>query len=331
MKIKLNQRIVILGAAGFIGFHLSKALTSFYSGSIVLVDNFIRSSNDDQFKALLRFDNVTFLNLDLTNQTSFEKLFNKNDIVVNCAALNGTQNFYDLPTSVIRNSAIPSILAPEYAAKSKVAKYIYLGSAESYAGTINLGLAPLPTPEDIPLVIENPKNVRWSYAVSKTIGEISAIANQHSFGLDIKILRVHNIYGPRMGIDHVVPDLVKKFTNGCFEVFGVNESRAFMYIDDLISILLNFISDTEIDKNIIYHVGSSKETSIQDLAQLILRCLEINGVVIPMDNLEGSVHRRIPDTTLLKERMDFVETELIDGLNSYIDWYKSITKNSSRF
>jgi nucleoside-diphosphate-sugar epimerase len=104
-----------------------------------------------------------------------------------------------------------------------------------------------------------------------------------------------------------------------------------MYIDDLISILLNFIFDTEIDKNIIYHVGSSKETSIQDLAQLILKCLEINGVVIPMDNLEGSVHRRIPDTTLLKERMDFVETELIDGLNSYIDWYKSITKSSSRF
>ena len=327
MKAKLNQRVIILGAAGFIGFHLSKALANIYSCNLVLVDNFIRGENDNPFKILTKLENVTFLNLDLTHQLSFANLFHENDIVVNCAAFNGTQNFYSLPTDVIRNSAIPSILAPECAAKSKVAKYIYLGSAESYAGSINLGLATLPTPENVPLVIEDPSNIRWSYAASKTIGEVAAIANQHSFGLDIKILRVHNIYGPRMGINHVVPDLVEKFSNGCFDVFGVDESRAFMYVDDLITILLNFIFDTEFDENLIYHIGSSHETTIHDLALLILRCLKIDGVVNPVGNLKGSVQRRIPDTTLLKARMDFSETSLIDGINKYINWYKKVQNN----
>ncbi len=323
MKSKLSSRVVVLGAAGFIGFHLSKALAKMKSVDLLLVDNFIRGDEDDAFKSITKFKNVTFYNLDLASHLSFNKLFREGDIVVNCAAFNGTQNFYNSPTDVIRNSAIPSILAPEFAAKCNVAKYIYLGSAESYAGGINLGIAKFPTPESVPLVIDNPMNVRWSYAASKTIGEVSAIANQHSFGLDVKILRVHNIYGPRMGKEHVVPDLVEKFISGCFDVVGVNESRAFMYIDDLIKILISFIFDDVSDKNVIYHIGSNKETSIQNLALLILKCLNITGEINALSSFEGSVYRRIPDTTLLRSRINFTETKLPDGLAKYIDWYKS--------
>lgn len=323
MGISSNQRIVVLGASGFIGFHLSRKLQELNNVNLVLVDNFIRSSNDNEFKLLLLKPNIQFYDKDLSDPDVYIDFFQVGDVVVNCAAFNGTRNFYKRPVDVVRHSAITSILSAEFAAKAGVAKYLYFGSAESYSGSINLGLTNVPTAENVPLVIDNPQNVRWSYAASKTMGEIATVANVNQYGMNAKIFRVHNIYGPRMGLDHAVPDLVSKFTSGNFEVYGVNESRAFMYIDDLVSIIINFIYDNTADKNLIYHIGSTKETKIKDLADLILNLLRIEQNIIPLPSLLGSVMRRIPDTSLLKSRFSFIETDLKVGIRHYIEWFQN--------
>jgi nucleoside-diphosphate-sugar epimerase len=323
MNSKSNQRIIILGAAGFIGYHLSKSIQKLSNINLILVDNFVRSARDDDFNALTLFENVQFTEKDLSIQDSYSNLFQQGDIVVNCVAFNGTNNFYKNPVDVVRHSAITAIYAAEYAAKARVSKYLYFGSAESYAGGINLGFANVPTAENVPLIIDNPRNVRWSYAASKTMGEIATVANLNQYGLDAKIFRVHNIYGPRMGFDHVVPDLVRNFIAGNFEVHGINESRAFMYIDDLVFVVTRFIFTDELDDNLIYHIGSTQETKIQDLADLILKTLEIKQAVIPVPGLEGSVLRRVPDTSLLKRRFAFRETDLKDGIRSYVDWFRN--------
>ena len=95
-----------------------------------------------------------------------------------------------------------------------------------------------------------------------------------------------------------------------------------MYIEDLVFVITKFIFDDEIDDNLIYHIGSTQETRIQDLADLILRTLEIKHTIIPVPSLEGSVLRRIPDTSLLKKRFTFSETELKDGIRNYVDWFR---------
>jgi UDP-glucose 4-epimerase len=322
MVASLNKRVVILGAAGFIGFHLSRKIQEIEGVKLVLVDNFVRGNSDDEFNALLDKQNIQFVNKDLSLLDSYIDFFQENDIVINCAALNGTQNFYNVPVQVVRNSAMTAILAAEFAAQASVAKYFYFGSAESYAGGVNLGLVAVPTTENVPLVIEQLQNTRWSYAASKTMGEIATFANVKQYGLNAKIFRVHNIYGPRMGLNHAVPDLVKNFTAGNFGVHGVNETRAFMYIDDLVSVVLFFIFDYSLDDNLVYHIGSSNEIKIQDLAELILVLLKINEKIIPLPNLEGSVLRRVPDTTQLKKRFKFIETELAAGINNYIQWFE---------
>jgi nucleoside-diphosphate-sugar epimerase len=325
MPLLKNQRIIVLGSAGFIGFHLSVELSKIKGVSLVIVDNYVRGSNDLAYKNLSEMENVQAINLDLSIESSYENLFQRGDYVINCAALNGTQNFYDFPVQVIRNSAITSILAAEYGSRIGVKKYIYLGTPESYAGGIELGIITIPTPENVPLIIESPLNLRWSYAASKTIGEVASIANLEQYGLNSIILRVHNIYGPRMGNNHVIPDLVEKFINGNFEVHGVNETRAFMYIDDLIKILVKFIFENNEFKNRIFHIGSSKETLILDLANLIMNELKIEGAIIPIKNFVGSVSRRLPDTTLLNNYISYKETELKSGIKKYIDWYKKST------
>ena len=322
--INLNdkRRIVILGAAGFIGFHLAKFLHEKCDLEILLIDNFVRGENDIEFKALLESKRVEFRPMDLSIDKTFHDLFTPMDVVLNCAAFNGTQNFYEKPVDVIRHSAISAALAAEYCAKAQVNKYIYFASSESYAGGVTLGYTAVPTVEDVPLIIPDVNNLRWSYAASKTLGEVATIANHHQYKMQYVILRIHNIYGPRMGFKHVIPDLIHKFSMGNMEVHGVNETRAFYYISDLNQILFEFIFNEKMMNNRIYNVGSTKEISILKLSELILQEMNLDSAIKPVSSFAGSVPRRCPDTSFLRSQIEYTETELSKGIRDTLAWYK---------
>ena len=317
-----TNRIVILGAAGFIGYHLARYLHKNCNNEILLVDNFVRGINDADFIELVNLDRIKFKDLDLVIEKSYNNLFTQDDIVLNCAAFNGTQNFYDKPVQVIRNSAISAVFSAEYCAIAKVKKYIYFGSSESYAGGVSMGYTHLPTPENVPLVIQDINNPRWSYAASKTMGEAATIANHYQNRLQFIILRIHNVYGPRMGFQHVIPDLIKKFKSGQSEVHGVHESRAFFYIEDLSKILFELIFTNNVEINHIYNVGSTNEIEILKLAEIILLEMQLNLKIRPIDSFTGSVKRRCPDTALLRSQINYTETDLKIGLKETISWYK---------
>jgi len=323
MDFDQKQRIVILGAAGFIGFHLAKYFNLNCKNELLLIDNFSRGNLDTSFEELSNLDRVKFIELDLSLESSYLDLFSENDIVINCAAYNGTQNFYSKPVQVIRNSGITAAIAAEFCAKAKVNKYVYFASSESYAGGVNLGLTSVPTDEKVPLVIEDINNPRWSYAASKTFGEVSTIANYHQFNLNFIILRIHNVYGPRMGFQHVIPDLIRKFKNGDTEVHGVNESRAFFYVEDLCQIVFSLIFSKGIKSNCIYNVGSTNEIKVKHLAAMILEEMGLKLSIKPMPSFIGSVSRRCPDTSLIRDQVAYQETDLKQGLKLTIAWYLS--------
>lgn len=327
-KTKDEQRIVILGAAGFIGYHLAKFLNKASELEILLIDNFIRGENDVEFKELIKLEKIVFKELDLTQENSYIDLFTSNDIVINCAALNGTQNFYEKPVQVIRNSAISAAYAAEFCAKANVKKYIYFASSESYAGGVTMGYTQVPTAENVPLVIQDVCNPRWSYAASKTLGEVAVIANHHQYNLQFVILRIHNVYGPRMGLKHVIPDLIHKFNSNNMQVHGVTETRAFFYVDDLNRILYEFIANEKIPSNSIYNVGSNREISVLELSKLLLKEMKLDLEIEPVDSFVGSVPRRCPDTSLLRSYYEYTETDLVVGLQETLSWYNRITGKS---
>lgn len=319
---KVNHvRIVILGAAGFIGYHLAKYFLLNTSYKLFLIDNFINGKFDKEFQELLLNKRVNFVDLDLSYQTSYVDLFTNYDIVFNCSALNGTQNFYSKPVKVIRNSALTAILAAEYCALAGVVKYVYFGSSESYAGGLDLNLIQIPTKENVPLVVPNVNNSRWSYAVSKSIGEISTIANYQQFGLNYLILRLHNIYGPRMGTKHVIPDLIYRFSSMDGGVYGLDETRAFMYVDDFVEIVYKLVFTESAIHNCIYNVGSMHELSIRDLALVIKEEMNSHVSIYSMGNFNGSVKRRCPDTSKLKSQIDYIETSIREGISKTVNWY----------
>ena len=321
MELGKYPRVVILGSAGFLGFHLAQYVIKHGATNLVIVDNFIRGKRDEDYAKLCDSPRVTHLTLDLTLEANLNGLFSKGDLVINCIALNGTQNFYSRPFEVLKNSAIPAIHIPFHAAQSSVGRYLYFGSSESYAGGVNLGVVNIPTPEQVPLVIEDVTNVRWSYAIAKTIGESACFAAASEFDLVFQVLRIHNIYGPRMGHEHVIPDLIRKFMAGSFGVHGMAETRSFLYIDDMLHYFVDILnSDSHLNQ--VINIGSENEVDINHVALLISKALGIDAKTHEIGSFPGSVSRRSPDLSKLKTiAKNFSETSLEIGIAKTIEWY----------
>jgi UDP-glucose 4-epimerase len=323
MAKSLKSRIVIIGASGFIGFHLSKAIHGNWGDSdLVLIDNFIRSTSDEAFRELCRLDRVSFKMGDVTESTFIEDCLLPGDIVINLAALNGTQNFYEKPGDVLHHSAVSALMINRVAAIVGASRYVYFGSSEVYADSINAGLVTLPTPENVPFLIQDPTNPRWSYASAKQIGEISCHAYHLQYGLDYQIFRIHNIYGPRMGMHHVIPDLIMNFSKDNPQVMGVEQTRCFMFVSDAVRVILDLIKNDRA-KNQVINIGSDAEITILDLALKISTLVNPNLIIDSIPAPAGSVSRRQPDLahmkSLTKSWADSIDID--EGLRLTKEWY----------
>ena len=167
-------KILITGGAGSVGFHLSLHLLKTYGPDteLVLVDNLQRAAMDNDLKKLLEDPRVRFLNLDLTDQSSYKEFGSGYDHVYHLVAVNGTKYFYQMPHETSRINLLTLIYILEwFRTENPQGKLCFTSSNEAYAGGLNaFGILAIPTPENVPLVIEDPFNPRWSYVRDKTHG-----------------------------------------------------------------------------------------------------------------------------------------------------------------
>ena len=315
------QRILVTGAAGAIGYHLSKYLADL-GFEIYAVDNFLRGKKDKYYRQLISKPNVFSIEVDLSNPTEINKLPKNIDYIFHLAAYNGTQNFYERPFSVLYHSTLPTINLLEYYRGVPIKKFIYAGTSEAYASTVQMFNWKVPTAEDVPLCIDNITNPRWSYAVSKIHGEMAIISAATEFGLNYLIIRYHNVYGPRMGDKHVIPDFIQRVKKGIYELYGCHNTRTFLYVKDAVEATVKLAFSTEIT-NDIFNVGSEYEITILELGKLILKLMnqedkEIKCFPAP----KGSILRRVPDITKLKKAIGFKpKYSLEEGLKETINYY----------
>src|SRR3989344_2193775 len=167
------MKVLITGGAGFIGFHLAKHLSN-QNYNLTLLDNFERGKEDEEFKELIKKDNVSFIKADITKPEAFDKLQDY-DQIYHLAAINGTENFYNIPDKVLKVGILGTLNVLDWFVKQKKGKLLFTSSSETYAGTLKLigDKFPIPTPENISLTIDDPTNVRWSYGVGKIAGEVA--------------------------------------------------------------------------------------------------------------------------------------------------------------
>jgi len=202
---------------------------------------------------------------------------------------------------------------------SNIKKIFFASSSEVY-GFPNI----FPTPETEPMTIPDPMNARFSYSSSKIIGEMIIINFSRSLGIDFQIGRFHNVYGPAMGFEHVIPEFIRKIVkNEPFEVQGDGQdSRCFCYVSDAVNAISTIMQNKSIRNNI-FNVGTSEETTIKQLIELLSN---ISGKKINPIFKEFKQHgtrRRVPDISKISQMGFKPMIDLKTGLKETYLWYKN--------
>src|SRR5262249_5460143 len=199
---------------------------------LVLRDKLSPDESDEPLRSLVARPNVTFVRADLTRPGSLNDLPRDIDIVFHGAAILGVQQVLDAPDRVLEVNATSTLNVFNFARQlTKLTRIVFASTSEVYAGTKRVGI-PLPTPEDVAVCVDDVNLARTSYALSKIYGEAIAFAWRHSHRLPVTVVRYHNVYGPRMGFRHVVPETIAKIarSRGEIDVPSANHTRAFCYV-----------------------------------------------------------------------------------------------------
>jgi nucleoside-diphosphate-sugar epimerase len=187
----------------------------------------------------------------------------------------------------------------------------------------------IPTAEDAPLTVPDPLNPRYSYGAGKLISEIMAINFGRKFFERVLIFRPHNVYGPDMGWEHVIPQFALRLHRLAqaqpsgrlrFDVQGSGEdTRSFCYIDDLVA---GVAAMREKGEHLgIYHVGTAEEVAIAELARRIARLAGREIELAPGPPAPGGTPRRCPDISKLGRLGYKPRVTLDQGLKLTLDWY----------
>ena len=316
------MKILITGGAGFVGWHLAKLLSKDPLNKIYIVDDLSRGELDEDFSDLIKKDNVEFFNEDLRNIEALKKIGEiEFDYIYHCAAVCGTNNFYEKPYYTLSNNIQATINIIE-AFKDSGAKFLFTSTSENYSGYENLEI---PTPEVVHLSIADVFNPRWSYAGSKIVGEQLFIHAAKEYGIKYSIIRFHNIYGERMGYGHIIPGVIKRIfeRQDPFEIISQNETRSFCYIEDGVSAMKKIMLSDKTNGKII-NIGKNEEVEIGEIYKKIFALAKFNPEnVIYKDSPEGSTSRRCPNVDLLKKLTGYTcETSLESGFHKTYEWYK---------
>ncbi len=308
----MNKHYFVTGGNGFIGHAIVKMLLN-EGNKVTVFDNISRHS-----KKFYKNKNYKFIKGDICKLADLNKSLKKVDALVHLAYINGTQNFYDIPHRIIEVAAkgITNIFD---ACRSNNIKEIYLASSSE----VYYYPKKIPTDENIPLIIPDPYNPRYSYGAGKILTEIYGL-NFSKFFNKLIIFRPHNVYGPDMGNEHVIPEItnkILKIKNGKLKIQGSGkETRSFIYIDDFVECFKILINKGK-HKNI-YNIGNNEEVTISYVIKLISKILKKRIVTKKGVLKKGGTLRRCPDIAKIKKIGYKQKHSLELGLKNTVDWYK---------
>ncbi|PWC42142.1 NAD-dependent epimerase/dehydratase family protein [Azospirillum sp. TSO22-1] len=316
-------KALVTGGAGFIGYHLARALAG-RGYAVDILDNHARGVRDDALQELLAQPGVRMIEADLRDPATADALDTDYDRIFHLAAIIGVQHVRSRPYEVLTaNAAMLDTVIRLGRRQRALGRILFASTSEIYAGTLQAFGIPVPTPEDTPLTCGDLTEPRTSYMLSKLYGE----AMVRFSGVPFTIVRFHNVYGPRMGMSHVVPQLLEKAQrltgDAPLEVASVEHSRSFCYVDDAVEYLVRMVM-LPACANQTFNVGTqAPEVRIGDVAQVILDVVGRANPVRALPEHPGSPTRRAPDMGKAVEATGFrSRVDLRTGVQKTYDWYR---------
>ena len=317
-----GSKVLVTGGTGFIGSALVKRLVK-DGFDVRVLDNNLRGIESRLNDVI---DDIDIIEADIRDYDRLKKACAGIDVIHHLAYINGTEYFYTIP-EIILEIAIKGMMNVVDVCRENNIKELYVASSsETY-------LTPqrIPTPETERLIIPDPLNPRYSYGGGKIMWELMAINFGRKYLDKVIIYRPHNVYGPDMGWEHVLPQfalrmnkLVQETAEDVidFPIQGSGkETRAFVFIDDFIDGVITLVKK---GKHLnIYNIGTMDEISIKDVAVMVGKIFNKRIKIKPDEVLQGSTFRRCPDISKIKRLGYCPKISLESGIEILVDWYKT--------
>ena len=332
------MKILVTGAAGFIGFHLVRRLVE-QGNEIIGIDNLndyypvslkyarLRECGIDENKIIQghvvessKYAKYRFIRMDIEDKESIQNIFaiERFDIIVNLAAQAGVRYSIENPYTYVRSNIIGFLNLLEAARLNQVKHFVYASSSSVYGGNITV-----PFSENDR--VDNPVSI---YAATKKSDELMAHVYSKLYNLPTTGLRFFTVYGP-WGRPDMAPMLfthailagepIKVFNNG-------NLSRDFTYIDDIIEGVIRVIDNIPIVSvpAEIYNIGCGHPVQLMDFIHTLENTLGKKAQMIMLPMQKGDVYTTYADTSKLEQAIGYkAKTELKQGIEIFVAWYKS--------
>ena len=331
---KINT--LITGAAGFIGFHLSKRLLE-QSHKVIGIDNlndyYDPKLKESRLEVLNQHDNFEFYKADLKNKDEIDAIFEKYQPthVINLAAQAGVRYSIENPYAYIDSNLIGFMNILEACRHYPVEHLLYASSSSVYGGN---KVIPFSTNHNV----DHPVSL---YAATKKSNELMAHSYSHLYGIPTTGLRFFTVYGP-----YGRPDMAYfSFTNAILKgnpikVFNHGKmERDFTYIDDIVEGITKLVDKApkvnkewdESKNNLnssfapykIYNIGNNNPVPLMRFINALESALGIEAEKVYMDMQPGDVQRTYADVSDLERDINFKpSTSIEDGLAKFVEWYK---------
>jgi nucleoside-diphosphate-sugar epimerase len=317
-------RTLVTGGAGFIGLHLARTLAA-RGHELTLIDNFARGVADRELEEMRSRPRAALVARDLL-AGPLDDLGGSYDYVVHLAALIGVRTVRERPYDVLSHNYRMLERVIGFARRQpNLRRLAFASTSEVYAGTLQYFGMAIPTPESTPLALTNPAEPRTSYMLSKIHGE----AVCRFSGLPVSIFRVHNAYGPRMGLSHVVPELLQKAhrlaPGGRLPVFSPAHRRTFCFASDIAE-MIGRILETPGCEGETLNIGSqAPEYTMEEVGRLALQVTgRADAAIERMPETPGSPARRAPDMSKTAALIGYqARVSLPEGMRQTYEWYKA--------
>ena len=311
---KQTKRFLITGGAGFIGSHLSERFLS-QGHAVVALDNLITGSLAN-IRHLSKNKDFKFLRHDISKPIS---VAGKLDAVLHFASPASPPDYMKYPLETLKVGSYGTHHSLEIA-RAKKAAFLMASTSEIYGD-------PLVSPQtESYLGNVNSAGPRGVYDEAKRYSEAATMAYHRTFGVNTKIVRIFNTYGPRMRPEdgRVIPNFISQALCGkSLTVYGDGkQTRSYCFVDDLVNGLDKLLWSSVHEP---VNLGNPNEMTVLQLAHVILRLTGSKSKIIYKDLPIDDPKRRCPDISLAKKALGWTpRVDLEEGLSTTIGYFRKI-------